>query len=189
MLQILLASTDDELEQIYLLNKANLKQHLSEEEQKAEGFVTWLYSPELLHRMHRLMPSIIAKENGKVVAYALATPREAASFHPDLHTLLSYLDTLHYNGRPFAEYNYYCMGQICIHKDYRGQQLLPWLYEKHKEAYSSRYSMLVTEISTSNLRSQKAHEKAGFKTIHTHSDALDTWNVVALEWSMVNGQW
>ena len=182
MLEILLASTDDELEQVHRLNSANLKQNLPEEERKTEGFVTWLYPLDLLRRMHQLTPSIIAKDGDKVVAYALATPREAASFHPDLKTLLSYLDTLEYRGRPFREYNYYCMGQICIHKDYRGQKLLPQLYLKHQEIYSSRYSMLVTEISTSNLRSQKAHEKAGFKTIHTYSDAMDEWNVVALEW-------
>ncbi|MGI8582907.1 MAG: hypothetical protein ACR2KX_11945 [Chitinophagaceae bacterium] len=34
-------------------------------------------------------------------------------------------------------------------------------------------------IKTKNYRSQKAHEKVGFITIHTYNDALDEWNVVA----------
>lgn len=74
------------------------------------------------------------------------------------------------------------MGQVCIDKDYRGKGLFSMLFQKHKELYSKKYELMVTEIATTNKRSQKAHEKVGFKTIHTHKDALEEWNVVAWDW-------
>ena len=75
------------------------------------------------------------------------------------------------------------MGQVCIDKDYRGKGIFNILFQKHKEVYSNAYELLVTEISTKNYRSQKAHEKIGFTTIYTYSDALDEWNVVVWDWT------
>jgi RimJ/RimL family protein N-acetyltransferase len=74
------------------------------------------------------------------------------------------------------------MGQICVDKNYRGKGLVQELYNKHKEIYSTKYQLLITEVSTANIRSQKAHEKVGFTTIHTYKDAMDEWNVVVWEW-------
>ena len=70
------------------------------------------------------------------------------------------------------------MGQICIDKNYRGKGLFEILYQKHKSEYSKKYQLLITEISTSNYLSIRAHEKIGFKTISSHIDTLDTWNIV-----------
>ncbi len=74
------------------------------------------------------------------------------------------------------------MGQICIAKVYRGQGLFEQLYNYHKEIYQPQFDLFVTEISTRNHRSLRAHEKVGFKTIHTHRDNLDEWRVVAWDW-------
>ena len=56
------------------------------------------------------------------------------------------------------------------------------LYQKHKKLYSIKYNLIVTEISASNPRSQKAHENVGFKTIHTYRDKIDEWKVVVWDW-------
>ena len=175
-------TSEKELDEIHALNKASLKFNLSEEEKKQEGFVTWLYSPELLRQMHSLQPSIIAKDGDRVVGYALVTPREARAFHTDLETMINHTQDIPYKGLPLIEHNYYIMGQICIDKDYRGKGLFRLLYEKHKELYSGKYDMLVTEVSTNNKRSQAAHEKVGFVTINTYPDAEDEWNVVVWDW-------
>lgn len=45
-----------------------------------------------------------------------------------------------------------------------------------------KYELVVTEISADNHRSQKAHEKIGFKTIYTYHDAMDAWSVVVWDW-------
>ncbi len=66
MLEATVVSTKDELEQIHQLNQLNLKQNLSGKEKKEEGFVSWLYSMDLLQNMHKLAPSIIVKDNDKI---------------------------------------------------------------------------------------------------------------------------
>jgi hypothetical protein len=189
MLQATTVTREDELNQIFALNQQNLKQQLTIEEQKTEGFVTWLYSIDLLQKMHSLAPSIVVKDNDKVVGYALTTLKEASVFHPDLQTMFQNLEPLDFNGKPLFSYSFYCMGQICIAKEYRGQGLVQLLYQKHREVYSPKYDLLLTEISTSNKRSQQAHEKVGFKTIHTYRDALDEWNVVVWPWDVRTWIW
>jgi ribosomal protein S18 acetylase RimI-like enzyme len=97
--------------------------------------------------------------------------------------MFHHLEELSYKDQPLFSYQFYCMGQICVDRPFRGMGLVNELYQKHKEVYRSKYDLLLTEISTSNIRSQKAHEKVGFSTIHTYTDALDEWNVVVWEWA------
>lgn len=183
MVEITIAVNPDDLLQIYRLSSANLKQNLSSGEQREEGFVTWLYSIELLRQMHALAPSIIARDGNSIAAYALTALRECSSFHPDLKEMFQNLLEVNYQGKPLSSHNFYCMGQICVAKEYRGKGLVKALYQKHKEIYSHQYDFLLTEISTCNHRSLKAHQKVGFKTVHTHRDALDEWDVLVWDWT------
>ena len=183
MLSITTVTSVDELEQIHQLNRQSLRQNLSPEEKEKEGFVTWLYSLELLRQMHELAPSIIAKDDDRVIGYALVTPVEAGPFHRDLQVMIKNLQTLEYKNKPLSNYTWYVMGQVCISKDYRGKNIFAMLFDEHRNIYHTKYDLLITEISTSNLRSQRAHEKVGFKTIHTYHDELDEWNVVVWDWN------
>ncbi|HEV7620333.1 MAG TPA: GNAT family N-acetyltransferase [Flavisolibacter sp.] len=183
MLIVKTVTEKEELEQIHRLNQENLKQNLSIEELSGQGFVTWLYSMELLKKMNNLAPSVIVKDNDKVVGYALVTLQECASFHKDLYTMMDHIKKLAFRNAPITSFDFYCMGQICIDKDYRGKGLVKMLYQKHREIYSQRFQLLVTEISTSNKRSMNAHNKIGFVDIHTYRDILDEWNVVVWDWN------
>ena len=171
-----------ELEQIHNLNQQNLKHNIPTEEQVQEGFVSWHYSLDLLEKMHSLAPSIIVKDGEDVVGYALVTLKEACSFHKDLQMMIANLEAVEYEGRSLMLYDFYLMGQVCIHKEYRGKGVFDLLYQQHKKVYSKDYELLVTEISSSNKRSLRAHEKLGFKTIYTYHDNKDTWNVVVWNW-------
>jgi L-amino acid N-acyltransferase YncA len=182
MLYTTVVRTTDELEQIRKLNQQNLRQSLSAEEMEKEGFVSWAYSLELLQNMHKLAPSIIVKDDEKVVGYALVMPKEASVFHKDLDTMIKNLRPVMYQNRPLLSYNFYLMGQICIQKAYRGRGLFSLMYEEHKKRYSHQYEFLLTEIISSNKRSIKAHEKIGFKQIHTYQDKMGEWSLVIWEW-------
>jgi len=184
MLHAAIVTTDDELLQIHLLNKANHKPNISAQERDTEGFVSWNYPLELLRQTQQLAPHVIVKEDDKVVAYALTLLPEAAAFHTDLKAMFDNLAPVIYNGKPLAEYKTYCMGQICIDKPWRGKGVFNMLYQHHKLLFAHEFDMVITEISVSNPRSQKAHEKVGFKTIYSYSDASDDWNVVAWDWGM-----
>src|SRR5215216_5862316 len=131
MLYATTVTTQKELEQIQKLNHQNLKQSLSDVEMAKEGFVSWFYSLELLEKMHRLAPSVIVKEkdHDEVVGYALVTLKEAGSFHQNLQTMITNLQNIYFLNKPLIEHDFYIMGQVCIHKSYRGQGVFNLLYQ------------------------------------------------------------
>jgi predicted GNAT family N-acyltransferase len=182
MLKPALVTSINELQQILTLQQQNLKQNISERDKKEQGFVTLKHTLPILEEMHRLAPSVIIKDDDKVVAYALTELRECRQLMPDLEPMFFLLDSLNWNNQPLTSYRFYVMGQVCIAKAYRGQGLFEQLYEHHKKIYQSQFDLFVTEISALNHRSMRAHDKVGFKTIHTHEHNLDEWVVVAWDW-------
>ncbi|HWB26880.1 MAG TPA: GNAT family N-acetyltransferase [Chitinophagaceae bacterium] len=182
MLHATVAATDDDLWQIHLLNQANYRQHVSAEVRDNEGFVSWFYPVKLLQQTQQLAPHVIVKEGDTVAGYALTLLREAALIHADLKLMFDNLEPVTCNGKPLTDYRIYCMGQVCIDKPWRGKGVFNMLYQHHKKLYAHDFDMIITEISLSNPRSQRAHEKVGFKTIYTYTDANDEWNVVAWDW-------
>ncbi|RTL56105.1 MAG: GNAT family N-acetyltransferase [Sphingobacteriales bacterium] len=182
MLYPTLVSTDDELHQILHLQQLYLRGNNDATEEKEQGFVTVHHSFELLSQLHQLSPSIIVKNDDKVVAYALTMVNECRPLIPVLIPMFEMFDKINYNGKLLHEYKFYVMGQIGVHKDYRGKGLVQMLYDKHKEVYSPQYDFIVTEIATRNTRSIRAHEKIGFKTIHHFTDATDDWDIVLWDW-------
>ena len=173
---------NEELQQIIELSHKNMRANFSEADQQMNGFVTWSYSLQLLQQMNTQQPHVIVKDNDKVIGYALVALREARRFHPDLNAMIVQLETLEYNNKKLSEYKYYVMGQVCVDAAYRGKHVFQMLYTQHKRLFEKDFDFVVTEISTRNKRSMRAHEKVGFKTIYTYSDAIDEWNVVVWEW-------
>jgi ribosomal protein S18 acetylase RimI-like enzyme len=171
-----------ELQQILLLQKENLKQHVDNTEKQSQGFVTVEHTIDLLQQMHNLAPSIIVKDEEQLAGYALTMLYECKALVPELVTMFAHFNNLSRNGKPLSEFKYYVMGQICVNKAYRGQGVFDMLYHKHRDVYMDRFDFIITEISTSNTRSIRAHERVGFTTIDTFSDHIDEWVVVLWDW-------
>ena len=178
-----LVSTTDELQQILQLQQQNLRQHVDEAQMKSQGFVTLQHDLKILQQMHGLAPSVIIKDHEQVVAYALTMLRECRQLIPDLESMFASLDQLYWNNKPLNDYRFYVMGQVCVAGSYRGQGLFDELFSHHKKIYQSQFDLFITEIATRNTRSVRAHERVGFKTIHTHRDELDEWIVVGWDWA------
>ncbi|RKH58238.1 GNAT family N-acetyltransferase [Corallococcus aberystwythensis] len=172
-----------ELEQVLALQRRNLKQTLSEDERRTQGFVTVAHDLATLERMHAVAPSIIALHGSELVAYALVMPRECRELVPVLEPMFALIEQLEDRGRPLRDQRFYVMGQICIDKAHRGQGLFDALYQQHREQLRGRFDCVVTEVSVHNRRSMHAHERVGFRTLHTYEDATDTWAVVCWDWS------
>lgn len=183
MLQYKQVSATQELSQVLELQSANLKQHLSPAEKEQEGFVTLQHSLGVLSLMHAMQPSVIAVDEGKVVGYALVMDPGCRALVPLLDPMFAILDTLSFRERPVTAYRFYIMGQVCIDKAYRGLGVFAGLYHKHRDLFSQHYELVITEISSLNTRSLKAHEKIGFREIHRHTDNADEWVVVAWDFS------
>jgi hypothetical protein len=183
MLYPALVHTGDELNQILQLQQDNLLENIDSDEMRSQGFVTLRHDFKTLKQMHDLAASVIVKENDKVIAYALTMLRECRHLIPDLEPMFALFDHLIWNNKPLNSSRFYVMGQVCIAKAYRGNAVFAQLYEHHRKIYQPEFELLVTEISTRNHRSLKAHEKVGFTAIHTHRDSLDEWKVVGWDWS------
>jgi GNAT superfamily N-acetyltransferase len=183
MLKATVTTSTGDLKQILQLQQENLPANIDQAELESQGFVTLRHDLKTLQQMHEIAPAIIIKDGVRVVAYALAMPRECRQLIPDLEPMFALFDELHWNDKPLNSCSFYVMGQICIAKAYRGQGLFQQLYLHHRDVYQKKFALIVTEIATRNRRSVRAHEKMGFKTIYQHKDQLDDWVIVAWDWT------
>lgn len=157
------------LEDIPAISELQQKYHVStiSEEDKADGFVTTLFTEEQFKEL-------IEKENGlaiacdgdKVVAYAMAGSWEYWSAWPLFQHMIKDLPNTKYLGQTLSMENSYQYGPICIHRDYRGTEVLPNIFEFSRTQMNKRYPILITFINQINPRSLKAHtEKLGLEII------------------------
>ncbi|MBL7807640.1 MAG: GNAT family N-acetyltransferase [Saprospiraceae bacterium] len=177
-------STPLEVQQILDLQAANHVSSVSAAVAQEQGFVTVKHDPAVLQRMNEEAPSVIAKDGDKVVGYALVMPRSFSAFIPILQPMFHLLDALSWKGQSLKEHpGWFVMGQICVAEGYRGKGIFDGMYAKMKEVCQKEYDFVITEIAVRNQRSQRAHERVGFQTMHTFSDAIarEEWNVVIWE--------
>jgi ribosomal protein S18 acetylase RimI-like enzyme len=175
-------STADELNQILQIQQENLRDNISESEKQSEGFVTLQHTPELLQLFQDHAPIIIVKDGNTIAGYALVMLRKFRELIPELEPMFATLDKLTWKERPVKDYRFYVMGQICVAKEYRGKGLVEMLYHKHRDIYQHQFDFIITDVALRNQRSMRAHERIGFKTIHTYRDELDNWAVILWDW-------
>ena len=183
MLTAKLVTTDEELAGIAQLSAANLVTNLSDETKEKEGFVTWVYPLHVLRVLHAIVPSVIVKDGDKLAGYAITLTKECIPAYPPLAATADYASTVSYKGRPLTDHRIYFMGQICVDLDYRGRGVVGMLYEFHRQQFSPLYDIFFTEISPSNPRSLKAHQKVGFRIIATHWEEGKPWDAVIWDWA------
>jgi predicted GNAT superfamily acetyltransferase len=165
-----LVQTDGDLEQILALQQHNLAF-------TQDGFVTVVHTLDILREFHRLMPSVVARHQGEVIAYALSMPRETAALIPVLTSMFERINDL----PVLANKRWYVMGQVCVDQAWRGRGLFDGLYAGHRQHFAADFDWLVTEIAMRNPRSLAAHARAGFVEIDHFGDDVDEWSVVGLQ--------
>lgn len=185
-ISITTTQTDDDLRGLLALQQRNQLRNVPADQQLTQGFVTLLYTFEQMKRMHEAAPSVIAKDGDQVVGYAITTVPGVRGDVPELGNLFAQIDDIGYQGKRLAEYPYYVMGQVCVADGYRGQGIFDALYAHHKTLYQDRFRLFITDISSRNTRSQRAHERVGFQTVKSfyEPDANETWNVVVWDWGV-----
>jgi hypothetical protein len=187
MITITTSSTIKELEGILDLQKQNLKQDLTPQEIKEQGFVTVSHSLDDLEKMHRYEPNIIAKDGDIVAAYVLGMTEQSKNDIPRLVEMYESFDHILYQGKPVSDYDYIVVGQVCVGHGYRGRGLFDQCYNAYKDYFKGKYDLAITEIASINLRSMNAHKRIGFEVIYTYTDSSDVeWNVVVWDWENFN---
>ena len=127
MIEYKSTSSSQEIEEIVQLQQDNLFEHLSKQQRQTQGFVTVKHSVEQLTTWHQIKAHTIAVSEGRVVGYALSMLRD---YRKQVPVLVPMFDQIDRNIKP--DIDYIVMGQICIHKDFRGKGVFRGLYEKMK---------------------------------------------------------
>ena len=183
MIQYSVARTKEELQQILVLQKANLPVNLAEAEINSQGFVTVSHDLELLAEMNAKCPHIIAKNKHKVIGYALVMLESFKNRIPVLVPMFNQINSIHLKGRSLIEIDYFVMGQVCIAKEYRGKGIFKGLFEKMKAEMANNFELVITEVVMRNQRSMKAHFNVGFKTIREFNANDENWAIIAWDWN------
>ena len=183
-MEIKLTESDRELEGILELQRQNHRSEVSETTKQTEGFVTVQHEPDTLQLMNTQARQVVAIHENEVIGYALVMTKELRDHIPVLMPMFDMFEKIDYRGIQLSKHRYYVMGQICIAAAQRGMGIFQALYDKHRAVYQSRFDLCLTEVSSSNPRSMRAHEKVGFNTIHTYTDETDEWNILAWDWKV-----
>ena len=163
-------ATVADIPQIESLQKRYHVSFISEEEKK-NGFVTTLFTPEQLTELIEQEDGIsLACDGDKVVAYAMAGSWQFWSKWPLFQFMIADLPNTQYLGRTLTTENSYQYGPVCIDMAYRGQGVLQELFAHSARQMGKRYPILITFINHVNPRSFKAHtEKVGLEVIKNFS--------------------
>lgn len=175
---------DDDVRGILALQQKNLKKNLSPEQIQSQGFVTVEHQFLVLKAMNNAQPSVIVKDDDTVVAYCLAMLPQFRNDVPELKSLFDSIDEIAYDGQTLKDFNYVVMGQVCVGEGYRSMGFFDGMYQKLREELSKKFEMCVTDISSNNHRSLKAHARVGFIPVKDFEDKNlnEIWRVVVWDW-------
>ncbi|PXX31521.1 GNAT family N-acetyltransferase [Arenibacter sp. ARW7G5Y1] len=168
-------STKTELRQILNLQQKNHLQNINVDEKQKEGFVTVSHTLELLTEMNAACPHIIAKDQDKVVGYALCMHPRFGNDIEVLKPMFKEINSVIPKAEPFM-----VMGQICIDKEYRRKGIFRKLYETMKNSLQPEFTSIVTEVDATNLRSLEAHYAVGFEELKTYHAGGQDWKLIVL---------
>ncbi len=180
MVEIKLVTNQAELEGVLALQQANLRKNITQEEAESQGFLMAEYDLPFLALLHQTSPGIIAKDGEKVVGYSLVALPETARHHDLLADLVENIERCQFESKPIE--NYAIVAQLCVSKEYRGQDLVQKLYGGFRDHYANQYTYCVTDVAQANHRSLKAHQKRGFQVIDTLDYGGIGWNIVLWDW-------
>ncbi len=183
-IEITRVKTAADVQGILDLQYVNLRQNLTPETVASQGFVTIEHTFEVMKRMNAAAPSIIAKVGDKVIGYALVMLPEFKADIPALVGLFDMIDNAHFNGKPLRTYKHVIVGQLCVDFEYRGLGLVNQLYAHYRSELSADFDLCITDISSKNRRSLKAHQNVGFRVVESFFDTVtqETWELVVWNW-------
>lgn len=156
------------IEDIPSISQLQKKYHINyiSNEDKIDGFVTTLFDEDQFKQLIEEENGLfIACDGDEIIGYAMAASWEYWSKWPLFQHMIKELPYTEYMGKILSLENSYQYGPIAIHKDYRGSNVFPNLFEFSRIEMNKKYPILITFINKINPRSFKAHQKLGLDII------------------------
>lgn len=179
------AQSTSELRAILDLQRQNLRQFLTPEEMQDQGFLTASYSLDFLQEMHEASEHIVAKDGETVVGYVLGLTPAFLPRDPVFESYRLAVQGMIWKERPLLDSNPLIVGQLCVDKHYRGQGLVDGLYKACQDHHRDRFDILLSDVSSLNPRSYRAHQRVGFVPLAEFPDAFtgETWHILLWDWA------
>ena len=170
------ASTNEELEQILVLQQKNLPKNLSDAQMAKDGFLTVEHSYDILKEMNDVCPHIVAIDKREVIGYALC-------MHPKFAESIDILKPMFHeiNKAIEGKTNYMVMGQICVAVSHRGMGLFRQLYVTMQAKLPLGFDSIITEVDAKNHRSMRAHQAIGFTELKRYHSDEKEWSLIVLK--------
>ena len=180
-LTFLTAKTTEDLQGILALQQKN---HLNSITAINDGFLFVRHNLEVLTKMQEFAPHVICKEEDQVVAYTMAMTADCKNDVPELIPMFEVFDKIPFKGKLVSDFRYMVVGQVCVGQNYRGLGVFDKLYATYRKAFYDTFEFAITEISTRNPRSIRAHARIGFQEIHQYTDPSgENWSIVLWDWA------
>lgn len=159
-------ATREDIKGVTDLQDKYLYSKLTEEERK-EGFVTTPFTLEQIEEILLQNGLFVAEnESRDIIAYAFAGSWKYFEQWELFRFMIARFPTLSYNGQEITTENSFQYGPVCIDKKYRGQGVLPLIYEEMRIEFLKKYPISLTFINKVNAISEKAHiDKLGWEVI------------------------
>lgn len=154
-MEIKLAEVSD-MDDILELLKKN---HADYVKDKSKGFVTTNITREQLKRLIEDEKGVtIAKEDGKVYAFAFAASWQYWSEWPFFRHMIEVLGDYTYNGEKLTTENSYQYGPVCVDENRRGEGIFEKVFDFSLKSME-RFPIMLTFINEINEISYKSHTK------------------------------
>ncbi|MBR6749329.1 MAG: hypothetical protein IKM10_02375 [Bacteroidaceae bacterium] len=158
MMEIVQATLDD-FEGIVALLRRYHVDYISPEDKK-DGFVTTNLTTDQLTRLIVDEQGVtIAKENGRVYAFALAASWDYWAEWPLFAYMIEHLEEYELDGVKLTRNNSYQYGPICVDTAVRGTGVFEKVFYASLASMRSRYPIMATFINKINPRSYAAHTR------------------------------
>jgi hypothetical protein len=138
------------------LQAANYRPNLTAQERE-RGFLSAQFTREQLAAIADDLAILVARDDGRVVAYVCAHRPELAPVPPLIESMLACARAASYRGRALARARFFLYGPVCIDRACRGRGLLRRLYTTLRAEAAADFELGVTLVSADNPHSLRAH--------------------------------
>jgi len=158
-------SNSKDITGILSLQERNLYANLTVEERK-KGFVTTPFTIPQLEAIIDLNGLFVAiNESQQIIAYVFAGDWTYFQQWPIFQLMVTRFPQLSFQGQGITIDNSFQYGPVCIDKNYRGQGVLPLIFEEMRLEFVQHFPISITFINQVNIPSTKAHLKLGWEII------------------------
>ena len=158
------AATTSDIDGITLLQSLNLFDNIAADE-RSGGFVTVPFTSEQLQNRIDDNAAFVAQHDDEIIAYALCGGWDFYAQWPIFPFMIGRMEGVIWNDCTLGSRSTFQYGPVCIAREWRGQQVLPRLFDVLRKSLAPRFSAGLTFINAQNERSLAAHRKLGMEII------------------------